>query len=58
MDNRQINKAQKNASDIARDDRMYRGRRGVARTRQARAKVDARRADRRACKAIAKAQEE
>lgn len=52
---RQINKAEGNALHIAIEDRTYRGRRGCHRHAAARAKVAARRAERRVRKEIVKA---
>ena len=55
-DTRQINRAEVNASAAHGDERDYRGTTGVARAAKANAKVKARRASRRAAKAVAAAE--
>lgn len=55
-DTRQINRAEINASQAHRDERDYRGTTGVARAAKANGKVKARRASRRAAKAVAVAE--
>ncbi len=55
-DTRQINRAEINASQSHRDARGYRGTTRVARAAKANAKVEARRATRRASKPIASAE--
>ena len=55
-DTRQMNRAMVNASAAHGDERDYRGTTGVARAAKANAKVKARRASRRAAKAVAAAE--
>ena len=55
-DIRRVNRAEANASAAHGDERDYRGTTGVARAAKANAKVKARRASRRAAKAVAVAE--
>lgn len=55
-DIRRVNRAEVNASAAHDDERSYRGTTGVARASKALAKVKARRASRRAAKAVAVAE--